>query len=90
MLKVWNRRDPKTPKDAVYVGRPGKWGNPFPLPANATARQRDQCLSMYLGWITQQTQLQADAKVELKGHDLICWCAPKPCHADILLEIANS
>lgn len=26
---------------------------------------------------------------ELKGKDLVCWCAPLACHADVLLEIAN-
>ena len=26
---------------------------------------------------------------ELKGKDLVCWCAPAPCHADILVELAN-
>lgn len=26
----------------------------------------------------------------LRGHDLACWCPPGPCHADVLLEIANS
>jgi len=26
---------------------------------------------------------------ELRGKDLVCWCAPLPCHADILLELAN-
>lgn len=27
---------------------------------------------------------------ELRGKDLVCWCAlDQPCHADILLEIAN-
>lgn len=31
----------------------------------------------------------AEIKAELKGKDLVCWCAPKPCHADVLLEIAN-
>lgn len=29
------------------------------------------------------------AKKELKGKDLVCWCAPKLCHGDVLLEIAN-
>ncbi len=30
------------------------------------------------------------ARVELRGKNLACWCAlDKPCHADILLEIAN-
>ncbi len=27
----------------------------------------------------------------LRGKNLACWCAPdKPCHADVLLEIANA
>jgi len=26
---------------------------------------------------------------ELRGRDVVCWCAPLPCHADILLELAN-
>ena len=27
----------------------------------------------------------------LRGHDVACWCAiGQPCHADVLLELANS
>lgn len=27
---------------------------------------------------------------ELRGHDLACWCSlDEPCHADVLLELAN-
>ena len=27
---------------------------------------------------------------QLRGHDLACWCPPgHPCHADVLLELAN-
>lgn len=26
---------------------------------------------------------------ELRGKDLLCWCYPAPCHADVLLELAN-
>ena len=26
---------------------------------------------------------------ELRGKDLVCWCAPRACHADILLVVAN-
>lgn len=28
------------------------------------------------------------ARYELAGKDLACWC-PQPCHADVLLELAN-
>jgi len=27
---------------------------------------------------------------ELRGQDLVCWCAPEACHGDILLELANA
>jgi Domain of unknown function (DUF4326) len=26
---------------------------------------------------------------ELCGKDLICWCAPEACHADVLAALAN-
>jgi hypothetical protein len=29
MPKVYNKRHKNVPKDAVYVGRPSKWGNQF-------------------------------------------------------------
>ena len=36
MGQVWNIRDPRAPKDALYIGRSGKgrsgkWGNPFQI-----------------------------------------------------------
>jgi hypothetical protein len=32
----------------------------------------------------------ADARRVLRGKNLACWCKPgEPCHADVLLEIAN-
>jgi len=27
---------------------------------------------------------------ELRGKDLACWCAPEPCHGEVLLELADS
>jgi hypothetical protein len=31
-----------------------------------------------------------EIRAELAGHDLACWCPlDQPCHADVLLEIAN-
>ena len=83
--------------DAVYVGRPTRFGNPFaPTPLG---------LGMYRDWLTGSTFTDAltgvaytDAAasqvlrslVDLRGKDLVCWCPlDKACHADILLEIAN-
>lgn len=44
----------------------------------------------------QRTPELTDALHELRGHDLACWCPLEdaggrrlPCHADVLLELAN-
>ena len=68
----------------VYVGRPSKWGNPFVIGRDGT---RDQVIAKYRAWITCQPALLADLN-ELRGEDLVCWCAPQRCHADVLAELA--
>lgn len=89
MPKVWNKRDPNTPKDAIYVGRPTKWGNPFSLSDNFN--DREAVISMFRDYLMEQSHdLYDEAIAELRGKDLVCWCAPKACHADILLEVANA
>lgn len=87
MPEVLNRRDQRIVrrKNAVYVGRPSKWGNPFEIGRDG---DRDEVIAKYADWITGQDDLMAELD-ELRGKDLICWCAPRACHADILLELAN-
>lgn len=69
--------------DSVYVGRPSKFGNPF------TSGSRFDNIEKYKEYFYSNEQLQQDAIAELRGKHLICWCAPAPCHADILLEFVN-
>jgi len=71
----------------VYIGRPSKWGNPFLIGIDGT---REEVVKQYNDWIMTQYELVKDAKVELKGKILGCWCSPLACHGDILVEIANS
>lgn len=76
----------------VYIGRPSKWGNPFTLP-DGVARKDDgtaraRVIAQYRTWIKTQPLLLA-ALPELRGKTLGCWCAPKACHGDVLLELAN-
>lgn len=87
MPKVWSRTNPNIPKNAVYVGRPTIWGNPFIIGKNGT---RAEVVQKYRDTIESKPMLVLKIKHELKGKDLVCWCAPQPCHADVLLEIANS
>ena len=73
----------KKEKFDVYIGRPSKWGNPFPV-----SMGRKECIEAYEKWIMTQPQLLADLH-ELKGKVLGCWCAPLPCHGDVLVKLAN-
>jgi hypothetical protein len=49
---------------------------------------RDQVIAKYRAWIVQQPALVA-ALPELRGKNLVCWCAPERCHAEVLIELAN-
>jgi hypothetical protein len=44
-----------------------------------------------LGWLSRHNGHPTDiARAELAGRDLACWCPlDRPCHADVLLELAN-
>lgn len=84
MPKVWNRRDPNVPADAVYVGRPTKWGNRYNI-----HKRCPRALAVEMFRVYQLPALALDARRELRGKDLVCHCAPLSCHADLLLEIAN-
>lgn len=47
-------------------------------------------VNMFRERFTDDLLEQAEAKIELGGHDLMCWCSPNlPCHADVLLHAAN-
>lgn len=85
--KLYNRLNgPAAPLDAVYIGRPSKWGNPFVIGRDG---DRATVIEKYRRWIVLQPKLYLAAKRELAGRDLVCFCAPEACHGDVLLEIAN-
>ena len=88
----------RMPENTVYVGRPSKWGNPF-----GTAEEFRVLLEAILG-ISGQSQFHkvdlrqfahigyiANDIEQLRGKNLACWCGlDHTCHADVLLELANS
>ena len=98
-LRIQRRRTKgyKMPPGAVYVGRPTIWGNPF-----ETASEYRELAEAIAGVSGQsefhKTDLRSFGVVynavqlieELRGKQLACWCPlDKPCHADILCELAN-
>lgn len=111
----------KMPENTVYVGRPGRWGNPFPRDCEGVALE---CVPMgldgddatdrataakdlYRRWLTGGGVNELIAAFlpapkgkppalriiqrDLRGKNLACWCRlDQPCHADVLLELANA
>lgn len=69
----------------VYIGRGSPWGNPFIIDVHGT---REEVIAKYEDWIKTQPRLMA-ALPNLKGKILGCYCAPKPCHGDVLLRLVN-
>ena len=51
---------------------------------------RDRVCEQFEDYMASHPDLVAEVRRELKGKHLICFCAPRRCHADTLLRIANS
>lgn len=81
MTKVVNIRSGK-PYD-VYIGRGSKWGNPFEI---GKLGNREEVIKKYKVWILSQPPLLNEI-FKLKGKVLGCWCKPKACHGDVLVEL---
>jgi hypothetical protein len=86
----------RMPKNTVYVGRPSKWGNPFTIGRDGDRAEVIEKFRAWLSWDRSRSWIYPDLS-ELRGKNLACWCplADKegsrvPCHADVLLEIANA
>jgi hypothetical protein len=96
--RVLNMRDfpDGVPDGAIYCGRSmsrrrlkgSPFANPFKLGRKATDTERAECIAMYERWLMMQPALLAQLHT-LAGHDLACWCAPLPCHCDVLVRLAN-
>lgn len=97
MPRVLNKRTAKASelRDAVYVGRPSVYGNPYShraskIPGTILVKTREEAIARYRGMVESRPALVEAIKNELRGKNLVCWCAPEACHADFLLEIANA
>ena len=90
--KVINLKDKPRPEYDVYIGRRqwvGKelfeaspWSNHFSVKCHG----RDEALRRYEEGLRGNPELLARLP-ELEGKTLACWCAPSPCHGDVLLRL---
>ena len=88
MPKVYNKRHKNAPTDAVYVGRGSNWGNLFKIGEDGTREEViEKFEKIYVPAILKKIP---DWLEPLRGKDLVCWCFPEACHADVLLRLANA
>jgi hypothetical protein len=95
MARVLNIMTTKgVPAGAVYIGRANRsfgglrrsqWHNRFRTPEEGP---REAVIAKFRERLLSDAGLMADLH-ELRNRDLVCWCAPLPCHGDVLLELAN-
>jgi hypothetical protein len=91
----------RMPENTVKVDRTTKWGNPFVIGEDGT---QEECIRQFellvSGRALPKAALTGSRKVyramvhehikELRARNLACWCEPgTPCHADVLLKLAN-
>lgn len=102
-IRLSRRKGWRLPENAMSVARPGPFGNPFVVGRDGTSAE---CVTLYRHMLagyfaltsgpTIEAQRQArqtvlDRLPELRGKPLACWCSlDGPCHADVLLELANA
>jgi hypothetical protein len=86
MCRVLNKHHAGVPADAVYIGRGSKWGNPFRIDRDG---DRAAVIAKYERWFADQHHLLR-ALDELAGRDLVCFCALRSCHGDLLLRLASA
>ena len=76
------RKNPSMPS----IGGRYPYGNPFKMDRE---EDRQDVIRSYALWVSEKPELLLDIQKNLKGLILACWCAPKACHCDILVQIAN-
>lgn len=100
-IQLRRTRGWRKPEGAIVVARPSKWGNPWRVGSTVRTEYAadggwyvrefevtpEIAVAFYRAAFSPDLE---DIRRELAGHDLACWCPlDQPCHADVLLDIAN-
>jgi hypothetical protein len=84
-MKVINRKPDGVPDGATYIGRPTIYGNPFKIGPDGT---REQVVKKFEVYFYERLKHDNRFRVAVKkletAEALCCWCAPLPCHGDVI------
>ncbi len=92
---IANIRDIESWENALYIGRKShfkhetlqksEWANHFKVSASL---RRTDAIKQYEKYVKNNKQLMSKLHT-LNGKNLVCWCAPKPCHGEVLVKLFN-
>lgn len=95
-MKVLNfyKEGLKIPDNAIYIGRKSykhnlpesKYHNPFKLSEGEAREATIERYRQYLWKEVRSGNITVEELASLYGKDLVCYCAPNPCHGDVLLS----
>lgn len=86
----------KEPFD-VYIGRPSPWGNSYSHKSGTSAeflvKTRAEAIDAFERDLRALIEEDRDTVIRyltpIAGKVLGCWCAPKPCHGDVLIKLCK-
>lgn len=89
-VQLSRRSGYRLPPRTVSVAAPSRYANPY-RPARRTPEANREAVELFRGYLQRNPLLVDQARAELTGLNLACWCRPElACHADVWLELVNS
>lgn len=86
LTKVIHIRDAHMHDNVVLIDRTTKYGNPYVVGKDGS---RQQVYELYKNYLLTNKDLCDTVYKELRGKTLACWCKPKKCHGDVIVEYIN-
>lgn len=83
-MTILNYKTDKISKEAILIMRPSVWGNPFLISDEMTREQAVRAYKTDLIHRLNTGEISVEDLASLHGKDLICCCAPKLCHGEVL------
>lgn len=82
----------------IYIGRPSILGNPFShlegsKVAAVIVRTREDAIARYREYAIKRMETDPEFAAAIRAcreKVLGCWCAPKACHGNVILELAET
>ena len=89
VINLRNGFDVLNEPDVVRIDRETTSGNPFHIGRDGN---RAEVIEKYRAWLWRAVEdgiIGLDELAALDGQRLACWCAPEPCHGDVLARAAR-